>query len=141
MSSTTKRRRTRLDPHDRRAQLLACSVAVFAEYGVARATHSQVAMKAGTSVSAVYSYFRTRQDLTIATLTEVERYLDRIFEETRAKGYDAVYGNALSTTVLPTEFAPAIGHVLAVTDNQNLNQLVCENWSEIIDKKNSWGTY
>jgi len=42
-------------------------------------------MKAGTSVSAVYSYFRTRQDLTIATLTEVERYLDRIFEETRAK--------------------------------------------------------
>ena len=86
MALQPKRRRTRLDPADRRKQLLTCSLAVFAEHGIARATHSQVAAKAGMSVSAVYSYFRTREDLTKATLAEVESYLDRIFEETRAKG-------------------------------------------------------
>ena len=65
--------------------MLACSLAVFAEHGIARATHSQIAAKAGMSVSAVYSYFRTRDDLVNATLAEVERYLDRIFEQAVAK--------------------------------------------------------
>lgn len=67
--------RTRLAPEARRAQLLACAIAAFAEHGVARATHSHVAERAGVSVPAVHSYFRTRDDLVAAVLGEVEAYL------------------------------------------------------------------
>lgn len=63
--------RTRLLPADRRAQLLAHAIACFAEHGVARATQAQVAARAGVSVSAVYSYFRTRADLVDAVLNVV----------------------------------------------------------------------
>lgn len=74
--------RTRLQPEERRSQLLACAIAAFAEHGVARATHSHVAERAGVSVSAVHSYFRTRDDLVSATLGEVEAYLDGIIADT-----------------------------------------------------------
>lgn len=67
--------RTRLSPEARRAQLLECALAAFAEHGVARATHSHVAERAGVSVPAVHSYFRTRDDLVAAVLGEVETYL------------------------------------------------------------------
>ena len=85
MSETQVKRRLRLDPEERRPQLIACSLAVFAENGIARATHSQVAALAGVSVSAVYAYFRTRADLVAATLTPVEAYLDEMFEAVVAK--------------------------------------------------------
>jgi TetR/AcrR family hemagglutinin/protease transcriptional regulator len=64
--------RTRLPPADRRAQLVRHAVASFAEHGIARATQAQVAARAGVSVSAVYSYFRTRADLVDAVLAAVE---------------------------------------------------------------------
>ena len=85
-------RRTRLQPEERRAQLLKCALAVFAENGIARATHSQVAELAGVSVPAVHSYFRTRDDLVAATLGEVDRYLDGITEtlERPVPPYDAL---------------------------------------------------
>lgn len=70
--------RTRLAPSARRAQLLKCALAAFAEHGVARATHSHVAERAGVSVPAVHSYFRTRDDLVTAVLGEVETYLIEI---------------------------------------------------------------
>lgn len=78
MSTLIKSRRTRLQPEERRAQLIGCALTVFAENGIARATHSQVAASAGVSVPAVYSYFRTRDDLVAATLQEVATYLDGI---------------------------------------------------------------
>ena len=80
MSVTTAARtvRTRLSPQARRAQLLDCALAAFAEHGVARATHSHVAERAGVSVPAVHSYFRTRDDLVAAVLGEVEAYLIEI---------------------------------------------------------------
>jgi TetR/AcrR family hemagglutinin/protease transcriptional regulator len=67
--------RTRLPPDRRRAQLLQCAIAAFAEHGVARATHAHVADRAEVSVSAVHSYFRTREDLVAATLGAVETEL------------------------------------------------------------------
>ncbi len=67
--------RTRLPPDQRRAQLLRCAIAAFAEHGIARATHAHVAERAEVSVSAVHSYFRTRDDLVAATLNEVESCL------------------------------------------------------------------
>lgn len=78
MTIATKALRTRMPPRARRAQLLHCALAAFAEHGIARATHSHVAERACVSVSAVYSYFRTRDDLVEATLGEVEAYLDNI---------------------------------------------------------------
>lgn len=78
MSVSTVRRRTRLSPEERRAQLLNCALSAFAEHGIARATHSHVASRAGVSIPAVYSYFRTRDDLVAATLAEVEVFLDRL---------------------------------------------------------------
>ena len=86
MNLASEGRRSRLSPETRRSQLLVCSIAVFAEHGIARATHSQVAEKAGVSVAAVYSYFRTRGDLVSATLAEVARYLREILEGTLEKG-------------------------------------------------------
>lgn len=68
----TKPARTRLSPEDRRAQLVRHAVASFADHGIARATQAQVAARAGVSVSAVYSYFRTRSDLVDAVLEVVE---------------------------------------------------------------------
>jgi TetR/AcrR family transcriptional regulator, hemagglutinin/protease regulatory protein len=65
-------RRTRLAPDDRRAQLIGHALATFADHGIARATQAQVAARAGVSVSAVYSYFRTRADLVTAVLDAVE---------------------------------------------------------------------
>lgn len=56
--------------------------------------------------------------------------------DARARGYSAYRGNALSTDVLPPDLFVTIGHVLALTDNRDLNQLICENWSEVVEKKN-----
>lgn len=78
LSTAVRTTRTRLAPEARRAQLLACALSAFAEYGVARATHSHVAERAGVSVPAVHSYFRTRDDLVAAVLDEVEAYLFEI---------------------------------------------------------------
>ena len=75
MTTAVRTARTRLSPEARRAQLLECALAAFAEHGVARATHSHVAERAGVSVPAVHSYFRTRDDLVAAVLSEVEAYL------------------------------------------------------------------
>ncbi len=63
--------RTRLSPDQRRAQLVDHAIACFAEHGIARATQAQIAARAGVSVSAVYSYFRTRPDLVAAVLDTV----------------------------------------------------------------------
>lgn len=75
VTTAARTARTRLTPQARRAQLLDCALAAFAEHGVARATHSHVAERAGVSVPAVHSYFRTREDLVAAVLGEVEAYL------------------------------------------------------------------
>lgn len=91
--TTKPRTRTRLQPGERKAQLIECALAAFAEHGVARATHSHVAERAGVSVSAVHSYFRTREDLVSAVLGEVERYLiDIAVAALREEGsaYDAL---------------------------------------------------
>ncbi|WP_243404038.1 TetR/AcrR family transcriptional regulator [Zavarzinia aquatilis] len=75
--------RTRLPPAQRRAQLIRCAFAAFAEHGIARATHAHVAERAGVSVPAVHSYFRTREDLVAETLVEVEKHLLAILADPR----------------------------------------------------------
>lgn len=76
--------RTRLSPADRHAQLLRCAINALAEHGVVRATHAHVASRAGVSVAAVHAYFRTREDLVVATLSALEAPLLRITAEVAA---------------------------------------------------------
>jgi len=67
--------RRRLAPEARRSQLLAGALAVFAERGLARAGHAEIAARAGVSVATVFVYFPTREALVAAVLDEVERLL------------------------------------------------------------------
>jgi TetR/AcrR family hemagglutinin/protease transcriptional regulator len=67
-------KRTRLNPEKRQAQLLQCAVVAFAENGLARAVHADVAELAGVSVATVFNYFNTREDLVDAVLGEVEHF-------------------------------------------------------------------
>jgi TetR/AcrR family hemagglutinin/protease transcriptional regulator len=77
---TKRAARTRLPPEERRESLLGHAVACFADHGLARATQAQVAARAGVSVSAVYSYFRTRADLVTAVLDHVEATIEAMVE-------------------------------------------------------------
>lgn len=79
----TRRRRTtnqhkraaQLPPTERRQQLLQCAVKVFAENGIGRANHAQVAKRAGVAVPTVFAYFPNREALVDGVLGEVERAL------------------------------------------------------------------
>tara|TARA_R110002110_G_scaffold98644_3_gene252401 strand:- start:150 stop:776 length:627 start_codon:yes stop_codon:yes gene_type:complete len=82
MPVAARPKRTRFAPAERRAQLVACAISAFAEHGLARATHSHVAERAGISVPAVHSYFRTREDLVVAVLDAVETELREMHADT-----------------------------------------------------------
>ena len=69
--------RRRLPPEERRAQLLGTALEVFARRGFGRAGHAEIAEAAGVAVSTVFLYFKTREALVDAVLSEVGRfYLD-----------------------------------------------------------------
>lgn len=51
-----------------------------------------------------------------------------------AEGLRVLRGNALNQNALPPEYYPLIGNVLALTDNRDLNQLVCERWAEVVGR-------
>jgi TetR/AcrR family hemagglutinin/protease transcriptional regulator len=74
--ATSRRRAARLDPETRREQLLACAIRVFADRGLGRGGHAQVAEEATVAVPTVFTYFKTRSDLLQAVLREVRRYYD-----------------------------------------------------------------
>ena len=67
-------RAMRLSPEERRSQLLACAIRVFAEHGLAAANHALVAEEARVSVPTVFFYFHTREALVDAVVAEVERF-------------------------------------------------------------------
>ena len=62
----------RLDPDRRKAQLLKHALAAFAEAGIERAVHADVASRAKVSTPTVFKYFPTREALVDAVLSEVE---------------------------------------------------------------------
>lgn len=68
-------RAARLAPAERRNQLLGCAMRAFADAGVNRATHADVARLAEVSVPTVFVYFPTRETLVEAVLDEVERFI------------------------------------------------------------------
>lgn len=76
---TTKRRR-RLPPAERRAELLSLAIDVFAEKGIGAARHAEIASRAGVAVSTVFVYFPTREQLVEDVLDEVAAFFIGLLE-------------------------------------------------------------
>jgi TetR/AcrR family hemagglutinin/protease transcriptional regulator len=74
-SASRHLRARRLDPSERRPQLLECAMRVFARRGLGAARHSEIAREAKVSVPTVFFYFPTREALVKAVLDEVARFL------------------------------------------------------------------
>lgn len=70
----------RLPQNQRRTQLLSCALKVFAEHGLGAANHAMVAAEAGVSVPTVFFYFKTREKLIDAVLSDVEHFVGSTFE-------------------------------------------------------------
>ena len=82
MQSTTEpRRRTRLNPDARSRQLMDHAIAVFAQRGIGRASHAEIAERAHVSVATVFNYFHTREELVDAVLAEVETHLYTLVQQ------------------------------------------------------------
>ena len=64
--------RTRLNPEQRKQQLLNAAIDVFARRGIGRAAHADIAQDTNVSVPTVFNYFKTREDLVDAVLSHVE---------------------------------------------------------------------
>jgi len=56
-------------------------------------------------------------------------------QEAKQDGLVAFQGNALSLKSLPTEITSSIGYVVALTDNRDLNQLICEKWHGLVENQ------
>lgn len=86
-SSLARRARARrLPPAERRAQLLACALRVFARRGLGEARHAEIAKEGGVSLSSVFFYFPTRAALVGAVLDEVERFYLTMAEQIHEGG-------------------------------------------------------
>jgi len=83
-SASSHLRARRLDPSERRPQLLECAMRVFARRGLGGARHSEIAKEAGVSVPTVFFYFPTREALVKAVLDEVARFLTDMTVEIHA---------------------------------------------------------
>jgi TetR/AcrR family hemagglutinin/protease transcriptional regulator len=79
-----RRARRRLQPEERRDQLVRCALSVFARRGVGRAVHADVARVADVAVSTAFLYFPTREALVDAVLTEVEDFYVVLAEQVHA---------------------------------------------------------
>src|SRR5260370_20686973 len=73
--STTRAGSRRLDPAERKPQLLQCAIRVFARRGLGGAHHAEIAREAHVSVPTVFFYFPTREALVMAVLDEIARFL------------------------------------------------------------------
>lgn len=66
------------------------AIAVFAQRGIGRAGHAEIAERANVSVATVFNYFRTREDLVDAVLSEVESFLYNQARQSLELGLSAV---------------------------------------------------
>lgn len=82
-------RRRRMNPDDRRAQLLDCGIQVFARLGIGRASHAEIARASGVSVATVFNYFPSRENLVSQVLEYIDNYLSALVENTEQSGLGA----------------------------------------------------
>ena len=55
-------------------------------------------------------------------------------DEARKENLAVFQGSALELKTIPEEFRRRIGYVLALTDNRELNKVICIRWAELVDK-------
>lgn len=68
------KKRVRLAPEERRAQLIRCAVKLAAAKGLGRIVHADVAQAAKVAVSTAFLYFPDREALLTAVIDEVDRF-------------------------------------------------------------------
>lgn len=88
-SDRPRPRARRLLPAERRTQLLACALRVFARRGLGEARHAEIAKEAGVAVPTVFFYFPTRGELVNAVLDEVERFYVELAEQMHGRALPA----------------------------------------------------
>ncbi len=113
-----KVKRTRLSPEERREQLLAAAVELFAERGIGEAKHADIARRTGVSVATTFVYFPTREALIDAVLDDVAVKNLAIFDEVDPEG--------LTVSELLTALAE---HATARADEERAYAQVWLNWS------------
>jgi TetR/AcrR family hemagglutinin/protease transcriptional regulator len=102
-----RKRAARLPPAERRAQLVASALRVFARLGLGATRHADIATAARVSLPAVFHYFPTREALVRAVLDELERFYLTMMEEAVA----ATAGTTARDTLLAhgLDFARSVG--------------------------------
>lgn len=88
--ATEPRRRTRLSPDARSRQLMDHAIAVFAQRGIGRAGHAEIAERAHVSVATVFNYYRSREELIDSVLGEVESFWYTLAREALGRGETAI---------------------------------------------------
>lgn len=78
-----KKRARRMSPEERRTQILRCAVDVFSEKGINVATHAEVASHAGVSIPTVFHYYPSIEELQMAVLEDVYKFLIEGFVKNR----------------------------------------------------------
>lgn len=89
----------RLDPAARKAQLLVHAMAAFADQGIERAVHADVALRANVSTPTVFKYYPTREALVDAVLGEIEA----VFSNLSGLKHSALKLNPKELTLLFSE--------------------------------------
>ena len=68
--SAAQAHRTRRSPEERREQIMAAAVKLFARQGFARTTTKEIAQEAGLSEGTIYKYFASKQELLFAFIAQ-----------------------------------------------------------------------
>lgn len=72
--------RRRYSPEKRRAMLVDIAIETFADMGIERAGHGDIAKRAKVSTATVFNYFPTKEALTIDVLKEIEHQIIEMFK-------------------------------------------------------------
>jgi len=124
-----KERASRLPPAERRRQLTACAVQVFARYGLGNAGHAQVADEAGVSTPTVFLYLPNRQALIDAALDEVAAFLVAMVESAAA-----------AETAAGAKLLAVMRAFAATIDTDPDYVKVFLNWSTVV-RDDTWPQY
>lgn len=102
---------------------------VFARRGLSGGHHAEIAEAAGVAVSTVFVYFSTRDELVVAVLDEVERFLMEMAERAHT-----------STQKAPDVFRTHMAAFAAAVDTHRDHARVWLDWSTAI-REDVWPRY
>lgn len=116
MTEAEKKKRNRLTPEDRTAQLVETALELFAQKGLGRVGHGDIAKAASVSTGTVFNYFPTIEDLNAVVM-------DVVRGETLAIFADDIEADAGSPVLT---YGPRL--LALVEQNPNLLKIFL-NWS------------